>query len=311
MRDAVNGRIRAAFGDVAAASLPVLAYGEDGPAFVDAVAPGPVAWGQAFGSWSDLNGGVNVGDLDISTGGFMAGIDAPLGDWRAGLLAGYSHSTFNADARASSGDSDNYHLGLYGGSQWGALSFRSGLAYTWHRLSTSRSVAFPGFSEQLTADYDAGAFQAYGEVGYQFDSAVATFEPFANLAYVNLHTDGFTEKGGASALTSADETLNTAFTTLGLRASSDFVLGGIQATASGTVGWRHAFGDIDPSSQFAFTGSEAYTVSGVPVAKDTVMLQLGLDMKMTEAATLGITYNGEFGSGSGTNGLDARLGIRF
>ncbi|WP_292618640.1 MULTISPECIES: autotransporter domain-containing protein [unclassified Nitrobacter] len=43
--------------------------------------------------------------------------------------------------------SDNYHLGLYGGRQWGDLGFRTGATYTWHRVLISRSVAFAGFAD--------------------------------------------------------------------------------------------------------------------------------------------------------------------
>src|SRR5690606_2084662 len=105
--------------------------------------------------------------MDTSTGGFLTGIDAPLTpNWRLGLVAGYSHSSFEVDERASSGNSDNYHLGLYAGGKWNALRLTGGLAYTWHDIVTSRSVVFPGFSDSLSADYNAGTFQAFGEAGY-------------------------------------------------------------------------------------------------------------------------------------------------
>src|SRR5699024_3392438 len=118
------------------------------------------------------------------------------GVWRLGVLAGYSRSDFDADVRASAGSSDNYHLGLYGGRQWGALGLRFGGAYTWHDIETARAVAFPGFTDSLSTDHDAGTAQAFGELGYAIERGDFTFEPFANLAYVNLHVDGFTEQGG-------------------------------------------------------------------------------------------------------------------
>jgi len=153
--------------------------------------------------------------------------------WRAGVLAGYSHSSFDATERASAGGSDNYHLGIYGGTQWGALGFRTGAAYGWHRIETDRSVAFPGFADSLKGNYDAGTAQLFGELGYRVEMAAASFEPFANLAYVSLHTAGFTEQGGAVALTSASSTTDATFTTLGLRASSGLTLAGIDTTARG------------------------------------------------------------------------------
>src|SRR5690606_372306 len=129
-------------------------------------------------------------------------------DWRLGLVAGYSHSSFSLGERSSSGSSDNYHLGLYGGRKWGKVGFRSGVAYSWHDIDTSRSVSFPGFSEKLEGSYHAGTFQAFGEVGYRLDVAPKTvFEPFADLAHVSLKAGGFTETGGGAALTGGSQTV--------------------------------------------------------------------------------------------------------
>ncbi|MFX3803920.1 autotransporter outer membrane beta-barrel domain-containing protein, partial [Streptococcus suis] len=79
---------------------------------------------------------------------------------------GYSRTNFSVKDRTSSGGSDNYHFGLYGGTQWGDFGFRSGLAYTWHDISTSRSVRLAGFADDLTGNDRAGTLQAFGEFGY-------------------------------------------------------------------------------------------------------------------------------------------------
>jgi outer membrane autotransporter protein len=226
-------------------------------------------------------------------------------------MTGYSHDSFHVDGRGSSGESDNYHLGIYGGTQIGALGLRAGAAYTWHDISTSRSVAFPGFSDSLTGDYSAGTFQAFGEAGYEIGIGATSFEPFANLAYVSLHTDGFTEKGGAAALHVRGETTETTFTTLGIHLASAFDIGGMKAKARGTFGWRHAFGDITPLSTQAFAGGDAFTVAGVPIAKDAALVEAGLDLSLTEAATFGVAYQGQFGDGATENGFNARLQVRF
>lgn len=235
--DAATARVRAAMGDVAAPAMPVMAYGEGGPELVEADTSRFVVWGQAFGSWGTASGDGNAAGLDRSTGGFLAGGDTAIGEaWRVGLLTGYSHASFDVDDRASSGSSDTYHIGLYGGGQWDGLGLRGGVAYSWNRIDTSRNVVVPGFADALTAKYDAGTAQVFGEAGYRVETRMAAFEPFASLAYINLHTDGFTEKGGAAALTSAASTTETTFTTLSLRASAGFDLGGVQATAQGTLG---------------------------------------------------------------------------
>jgi outer membrane autotransporter protein len=311
VREAASERVRAAFEAVGAPSVPVMAYdkGEIVPAA--AATDRFAVWGEAFGATGSIDRDGNAADLDRSTGGFLAGADAGFGSWRLGLLAGYSHTSFDVDQRASSGSSDNLHLGLYGGSQWGQLGVRAGAAYTWHDIDTTRQVAFPGFSETLSGEYDAGTAQAFGELGYRITAGRAAFEPFANLAYVELRSDAFTETGGTAALTSAKTTTDATFTTLGVRAATDFDIGKARATARGMLGWRHAFGDVTPRSSLAFAGSDAFTIAGAPIAKDALALEAGLDFALTPFTTLGVSYSGQIANNTQDHAFKAKFTITF
>ena len=322
LRDQIDSRIRSAFGAVGAEATPLLAYGEHGTdnratgAIDAALAPattGQLAvWASGFGSWDRLDSDGNAARIKGTTGGMLFGADAPVGEnWRLGLVGGYSHTSFDVDDRASSGDARNWHLGVYGGGQWGALGLRTGAAYTWHDISTSRSVAFPGFADSLAGDYHAGTAQVFGELGYGLKAGNIGFEPFANLSYVNLHTDGFTEKGGAAALTSTGQTTDITFTTIGLHLSSDFDLGPMAATARGTLGWRHAFGDVTPLSTFALAGGDAFAIAGAPIARDAFVLDAGLGFAITRNATLGISYGGQFSGHTIDQSVKGNLSVKF
>jgi subtilase-type serine protease len=329
IRDAANDRIRQSFEAVGAPSMPVMSYaptaGSRAPAanamaYAMATKAAPLRppastvaiWGQGFGSWGHTDGDGNAARLNRSTGGVITGFDGVVAEtWRLGVMGGYSHTNFNVRDRASSGQSDNYHVGLYGGTQWGPIGFRAGVAYTWHDIITSRLVAFPGFSDTLRADYNAGTTQVFGELGYRYDVKRLALEPFANLAYVNLRTGHFTEQGGLAALTSASSNNDTTFTTLGVRASTNFMLGTMAATARGSLGWRHAFEDVTPFSTFAFAGSNAFTVAGVPIARDAAVINAGLDFAVARAATLGIFYGGQFGNNADDQSVRGNLVVRF
>ncbi|MET3648993.1 autotransporter domain-containing protein [Phyllobacterium ifriqiyense] len=310
IRDAINDRIRAALNDVAAAHVPVMGFGPDAkPIGMQVDAPTIAAWGNAFGTWSETKGDGNASGLDQATGGFITGFDAAVAtSWRLGALAGYSRSTFDAKG---SGESDNYHVGVYGGGRFNALSFRSGLAYSWHSIETSRAVAFPGFQDHLTANYDAGTFQAFGELGYRVDTQHISFEPFANLAHVRIKTDEFMENGGAAALTAESEKTSTTFTTLGLRAVAPFTMGDLEAVVRGAAGWQHAYGDTTPTSMLTFDGGSAFTIAGAPIAKDAGRIEAGLDVKLGNRTTFGVSYTGQFGSDVRQNGVDARFSVKF
>jgi outer membrane autotransporter protein len=318
LREAAIDRLRAAFDGVGGAAAPVTTYVNGRPVLAPATTDGIAVWGRGFGSWGQWNGDGNAATVKRDIGGFMVGADAPFVDgWRVGAIGGYSRSSFRVGDRNSSGASDNYHGGLYGGTQWGDLAFRSGLAYTRHDLSINRSVGFPGVAELLRNNYSAGTTQTFGELGYRIRAGRTplghlAFEPFANLAYVNLSTDGFTEKGGAAALASRSDTTGVTFTTLGLRASTGFDLGnGMTATARGMLGWRHVFGDVTPTSTMAFAGGSPFTVAGVPIARNGAVADLGFDVNVTPNAVLGLTYGGQFGSGVTDQTLRGNFAVRF
>ncbi|WP_442580074.1 autotransporter outer membrane beta-barrel domain-containing protein [Mesorhizobium sp. ASY16-5R] len=312
VRDAASERIRAAFAGVGASSALVSTPGSSQMETATATTDKLAVWGRGFGAWGHLDGDGGTERLDYSTGGFLSGADALVADtWRLGLLAGYSRTSFDIDGRSSSGSSNNYHLGAYAGTQWERLGFRSGLAYSWYRLDTRRAVAFTGFSDTLSSGYDAGTFQAFGELGYRIDTAAVALEPYANLAYVHLDTDGFQEKGGTAALHGSDRSTDTAFSTLGLRASSGFELGSMSATAHGGIGWLHAYGDVTPEARLAYSGGTAFDVKGTPIAEDAALIEAGFDMHLTARATVGLAYQGQIASEAKEHGFNAKLAVQF
>ena len=310
-RDAVLDRLAAAFNG-AGAALPIMAYADDEAATAQAATDGFAVWGQGFGSWGERDSDGNAASFDRDIGGLFIGADAEFAErWRVGVLGGYSRSSLGVADRASSGESDDYHLGLYTGAELGRVSFRAGAAYAWHDVETRRLAVAGGFSDELSADYDAGTAQVFGELGYEVDTGAIAFEPFAGLAYVNVRADGFTETGGAAVLAVSGHTSDTTFATLGVRASMDFALGSIKAVARGTLGWRHAFGDVTPLTTNAFAAGDSFVIAGTPIAEDAALVEVGLNIALSESAGFGLTYAGQFGDGMRDNGLFARLDIGF
>jgi fibronectin-binding autotransporter adhesin len=255
----------------------------------------PSLWGQGYGSWGSTDANGNAAALGRSSRGFVGGVDLPVHEmWRLGILGGYSRGSFNVTDRSSSGTSDNYHLGGYAGLQDGALGVRFGAIYSWHDLTVGRTVNFAGFSNGLASQYNAGTTQAFAEVGYHVPVEKVDLEPFANLATVSLHTDGFAETGGEAALTAAGNTENVTFTTLGLRGKYDVTLGDTLVGTHGSIGWRHAFGDLTPDAALNFAGGSAFTIQGVPLAQDAAAFGAGFDLSVAQDVLLGVSYDGQY-----------------
>jgi fibronectin-binding autotransporter adhesin len=313
VRDAAINRVRAAFDALGASNAAAYAYDQQStPQAVAANSGGLAFWGQGVGAWGSTDGDSNASHLGRATSGLLMGGDAPVLDgWRLGVMAGYSRIDVNTAASNASGTSDNYHLGIYTGTQIGALGIRGGAAYSRNEMHLNRSVSFAGFGDKLTSGYDGGTAQAFGELGYRLDAGHLTFEPFGGLAYVSLQTDGFAEHGGPAALTARGDTTDVTFITLGLRGSSVMEIAGASVTTKGTLGWRHAYGDVTPISTLAFAGGSAFAVFGVPIARDSMVVDAGFDTALTRDILIGVSYSGQIAASARDNGFKANLNWRF
>jgi outer membrane autotransporter protein len=307
----VATRLRGLFDTVPPAANPVLNYGSQGPevAFPDfaPAEPEATAWGVTYGSRGEVSSDGNAAAFSTGMAGLAGGIDNRVGDWQIGVVAGYSQTHFAADGVGSSGESGNYSAGLYAGTHWDALSFRSGLALTHHEIETTRNVAFDGFSDTLAAEYGARTLQAFGELGYRLALGDGEMEVFGNLSHLWLATDGYEESGGDAALSADASEQHATFTTLGLRASQPVAIGEMTGTVHGLVGWLHGHGGLASEASHAIGSGGEFLVRGASMTGDSVQVQAGLDIDLSKAITLGLGYEGVWSADAIQNG--ARLGL--
>lgn len=272
---------------------------------------GRAVWTSVYGAWSAHDGDGNASGYDRRSGGFFAGMDSDFSDrWRGGFVTGYGSTGF--DGSASSGSADSFHLGAYAGGQGGAFSYRFGAAWALHQIDTTRSVSIGAFDETLSAGYNASTAQAFGEIGRAFSHGGTRFEPHAGFALVRHHSDGFGETGGSAALTAAaaSETLGVA--TLGIRAETEITEAfGKTAKLHGGIAWRHAFGDVTPESSMRFAGGNAFTVSGAPASRDSIVIEAGAGVALSDNAALSLDFRGEIGGAVRDGTVRAGLSARF
>lgn len=269
-------------------------------------------WMQGYGASGDSEGDGNAAAIDDHIQGFFIGADAALsGNARIGLLTGHGKSDVQVSDRRSSASVDSSYLGVYGGAEWNNLGLKLGAAYGWNGVTASREVSFAGFSESLSADYDSGTAQVFGELGYTIAAGPASFEPFAALAHVNVHTGAFTEEGGDAALSSAARDTALTFATLGLRASVGVRLFDLDVKANGMAGWQRAAGDVTPDTAFSFESGSDFLIKGVPSARDTALVEAGLTAAAPGEGEFGLWYTGQFSGELQSHGLRASLSFGF
>ena len=285
----------------------------DGAAAAGGPAPGP--WGQGFGDFGHNGGGRSTGTLGRSLGGFAMGVDGRvptfLGPWSLGFAGGYTSDAIDVARRASSGTVETFSAGVYAGTRIGALDLRFGSLLGGTRTDLGRTVAFPGFLDATRASYGGTLVQGFGEAGYRIALGRGVVEPLFTAAAIHIGQDDFSESGGPAALVGSARGYDLETTTLGLR-SEQALPGSAPLFAHAFLGWRHAFGDVRPGTLVSFaSGSTPFAVEGVPVARDALSVQAGLDWRLREDVTVAGIYSGQVGARAEDHAVKGQVEYRF
>jgi outer membrane autotransporter protein len=186
---------------------------------------------------------------------------------------------------------------------------RGGGAWAFQDFDASRAIIFPGFFERADASYDADTGQLFGEVAYPTAMGRLALEPFAGLAYVSIDTNAFRERGANLAgLRGSADAQDVGYSTLGLRAATAMHWGAMLVVPHLSAAWQHAFDDVDTAAALAFASTGiGFSVTGVPLAQDTALIDAGLDLALGPNTTGGVSYSGQFGDGVTDNAVKGRF----
>jgi outer membrane autotransporter protein len=270
-------------------------------------------WGIYTGSWAKNDGNGNPATITRNASNFVLGVDtSPASGLTVGVLGGYDKSDVRLPARNSTAKINSYTAGFYAGAAAGPVKLRFGGAYSWQSLETNRSVVFAGFSDKLNAKYKASTAQAFGDVGYTIGTERLNLEPFAQVAWMDVATNAFTETGGAAALKASKQSQDLGVVTLGLRGVAGFSIAGASARFHATAGWRQATGGRTPDASLSFaSGGATFDIAGAPIAKTSAMIDTGLDVAITPMLRLNVGYVGQLASRTRDNGVRAGLSMAF
>jgi len=188
-----------------------------------------------------------------------------------------------------------------------------GAAYSHHSGNNKRTIEFEGFSDRPKGDYDADSQQAFAEIGYALGSGRFSVEPFVNLGYQRYHRDSFAEKGGIASLQVDAQTLDNFSSTTGMRlAYLNQLENGVSLTPRASLGWRHLYGNVDSEVRQAFkVGGDAFNVEGSALDRNSLMVEVGLDVGVSARQSLSLGYNGELGSSSRNHALVGQWQMSF
>lgn len=304
-----------------AANQPGDVMSDAGPQYASLVKPSPVAnpgtiWARAFGNWSSLDRSAGASGFTSNGGGLVVGADYRFTDnFKAGLAGGFQKD--DVDFRgAGKADVKSWSVGAYGRYEVGSLYMNAMLGYGHQSYSMERRFTVLGTSYSAHRSPDGSSVSAGAEIGYAFDLGNdAKLSPFAGLLYTHTKMDGSTETGASPFnLTLDDQTANTANSRIGVRWAQTFRSGGgTEWTPQLALGWRHAFGDQNPSTTASLAGipGSAFTVTGANAARDAAIVGAGVTLKLSEGIDGTVEYNGDFSSNYTDSTASLRLRLKF
>ncbi|TQV04142.1 hypothetical protein DB813_18245, partial [Xanthomonas perforans] len=258
-----------------------------------------------------VDGDANAVSVRREDNGVMAGAERRFGERSVvGIAVGNQDIESWSREWGDRADVDGTHAGVYGRADWSAFSLQGAVDYASYRVDSTRRVMLPGvLEERMDSRYDATAVTVSLEAAWNLRTEGAVYSPFIAADYTRLKTDGFTERGGISALSvdSASDTFSTA--TLGVRGDWDL---GQKAALYASAGWRHAFGDrsVQRSAGFVGTASE-FSVQSVTLAKNAAIGELGVSLVTSPRSRLALSLQGLSGDGQTAYGGQVTWGVSF
>ncbi|MSP46877.1 MAG: autotransporter outer membrane beta-barrel domain-containing protein, partial [Xanthobacteraceae bacterium] len=108
------------------------------------------------------------------------------------LRAGGGQTSYGLSTGLGTGKSDAFQVGAFGSQRFGAAYISGILAYSYHRMTTDRTVTIAG-ADHLRASFDAHNWGGRIEGGYRLATPVVGITPYGAYQAQWVHTPSYSE----------------------------------------------------------------------------------------------------------------------
>ena len=229
------------------------------------------------------------------------------------MLGGYSDSSLNMGAGTHSRATvDSYHVGTYLGHTLGAVRLSGAATYSWHRAEVKRDLHYNDNSAKQKTKRDAQTVQLFTEAAYRMNVPALSLEPFVNLAYIHLNSDGFTEKGDAAALKASQDQRDAVLSTVGLRALKTVHIAAQPLELAGSVGWQHALSSVDSDAHLRFaSGGPSFAIESSPLVRNAARVGAHASLAINRDLRINLDYSGQLATQEKSHGVGLSLNWQF
>ncbi len=237
-------------------------------------------WLKFGKNWGDMRN-----DTDYHSTATLLGWDKAYGkNWRAGVFAGYSKTSFSDNT--ASNELRDVRFGLYGGYSKGRSEGLVYLDYGWLRNKLRRGITNLGLT--AGADYHSRVLELGGEYLYDLQAEKNVpwhVRPYVNAQLSRLWQNSYSEDGAGVFGQVVDSQHNNYF---GMGAGVElkrYLAGGSYAIRAGV---KHAFAGAEPKLRYSYMGNAANTYDMRNVQDKThFVLSVGGEAEVAKGWTVG------------------------
>ncbi|MBX9945607.1 MAG: autotransporter domain-containing protein [Reyranella sp.] len=312
-------QIAGARGDGAGRNRVALAAAVEGACKAACDDPEPPRWGAwltGLGGFGNVGGNANAGAFSYNMGGVAMGADYRFDSrFVAGLAAAYTGGRQWVGGFDGSGTTDSFSTAFYASFTQGGFYADALAGYAYSDNQLQRPIQIPGLATRI-ASGRTGANQFLGQVeaGYKvavYAPAAATVTPFARLQTAAVSQNAFSESGANSLnLSVAQQNTNSLRTVLGADLAGSIPLHDRRTLDLALrLGWAHEYADTARPMTAAFAGAPTvpFTIYGAQPQRNAAVIGFGANVKVADATSLYLRYDGEIASGNDANVVSAGL----
>ncbi len=261
------------------------------------------------GEWADVETTGNARGSEFTTGGVTVGADYRVNrNLVVGLTAGYT----NTDSDLNNGgkiDLNSGRAGVYATVYNDGLYLNALVGGAYNSYDTKRST----LGGKANGSTHGGEFDALLGGGYDICTGGFTFGPVASLRYTYIGLDSFTENGSDAPLHFKSQNQDSLKSTLGLKASYAFNVGGIVITPEVRAQWLHEYLDSTAAVESSFAaGGSTFTTRGPNLGRDGLLLDAGVTAQFNPNFAVFAYYTGDIGrSNYNSNSVNGGFRISF
>jgi uncharacterized protein with beta-barrel porin domain len=267
----------------------------------------------ASGRKGDFGAVGDRGEMDYSSTGIMAGLDARLGPGTAvGVLAGYDRGKIELNQISPESRAKTWFFGGYGGFGMGPVSFDVIGSYGKANFDLSRNVTFDAFSSAMVTEADGSYHSLSATAGLNLAMGGLQLEPYVGGRFADVEIDAFDEGEGLTNLSVGGQDVESFQSILGIRLGADYAAGGAVVRPFARAEYRHEFrnGNRGLTSSFNGAGIDApFETSISSYGEDFVAVGAGVSIGGDAPLNAVIEYNGQMFGDRDIHGL--QLGARF